>query len=106
MGEIAKETIKVLEQYSPNEKVDILHWATNLTFETIGRIGFGYNFHLLDDRNAEVHPFIDAMSYCLKTSIQRFSQASFMKRLPLERNRRFDRSVKLMHTMRISVIKL
>jgi cytochrome P450/NADPH-cytochrome P450 reductase len=39
---IGQQTIKVLEQYSPDEPVEILHWTTNLTFETIGRVGFGY----------------------------------------------------------------
>ncbi|KAI7871877.1 cytochrome P450 [Spinellus fusiger] len=105
MGKIAKETIKVLEQYSSDEKVEILHWTTNLTFETIGRIGFGYKFNLLNDRDVPAHPFIDAMGYCLKTAVQRFTQVSFVKRLPLEKNRRFDRSVKLMHTIVDEVIQ-
>jgi cytochrome P450/NADPH-cytochrome P450 reductase len=42
MSVIGQQTIKVLEQYSSDEEVEILHWTTNLTFETIGKVGFGY----------------------------------------------------------------
>ena len=34
-------------------------------FETIGQIGFGYDFHLLDAKEPPTHPFIDAMNFCL-----------------------------------------
>ncbi|KAL0087063.1 cytochrome P450 [Phycomyces blakesleeanus] len=105
MGIIAQETIRILEQYKPDEKVEILHWTTNLTFETIGKIGFGYEFGLLEKREAPPHPFIEAMGYCLKQSIVRFSQAQFMKSLPLEMNRRYDREVNLMHSIVDKVIK-
>ncbi|KAI9018068.1 cytochrome P450 [Phycomyces nitens] len=105
MGIIAQETIRILEQYKPDEKVEILHWTTNLTFETIGKIGFGYEFGLLDKREAPPHPFIEAMGYCLKQSIARFSQAQFIKTLPLEMNRRFDREVDLMHSTVDKVIQ-
>jgi cytochrome P450/NADPH-cytochrome P450 reductase len=42
MGVIGQQTIRLLEQFSSDEPVDILHWTTNLTFETIGKVGFGY----------------------------------------------------------------
>jgi cytochrome P450/NADPH-cytochrome P450 reductase len=96
MGHIAQETIAVLEQYRPDEEVEILKWCTNLTFETIGRIGFGYSFDLMD-RDKPNHPFINAMGYALGNSIVRFSQPQFMKRLPTEANRTWARSIKLMH---------
>jgi cytochrome P450/NADPH-cytochrome P450 reductase len=96
MGALTKDLISVLEQYKPDEKVEILDWATNITFETIGRIGFGYQFNLLTDRNQDSNPFIEAMGYCLRTAIARVTQLQVMKKLPLERNRRFDSSIKLM----------
>ncbi|KAI8368250.1 cytochrome P450 [Radiomyces spectabilis] len=105
MGKITEQTIGILEQYSPEEKVEILDWATNLTFETIGRIGFGYSFNLLENRDAPAHPFIQAMSYCLKHSITRFQQAQFMKLLPIEANRRYDQSVQLMRDVVAEVIQ-
>ncbi|KAI8377698.1 cytochrome P450, partial [Radiomyces spectabilis] len=97
MGLIAQQTIKLLETFDPSEPVEIIEWTTNLTFETIGRVGFGYDFHLLDKRDAPVHPFIEAMGYCLQRVVTRVQQAQFMKHLPTEANRRFDRSVELMH---------
>ncbi|OZJ04584.1 hypothetical protein BZG36_02771 [Bifiguratus adelaidae] len=98
MGEITAQAIKVFDEYAPDEKFEILNWTTNITFETIGRVGFGYDFHLLDQgKNVKPHPFIEAMSYTLKQVITRNLQAQFMKRLPLEQNRRFDQSLALMH---------
>lgn len=97
MGIITQQAIKVLEQYKPDEPVEILDWATNITFETIGRIGFGYDFNLLNDRDQPPNDFIDAMGYCLNGALKRMLQAQFMKKLPLESNRKFDRCVKLMH---------
>ncbi|KAI9287391.1 cytochrome P450, partial [Umbelopsis sp. AD052] len=105
MSLIGQTTIKLLEQFSPDESVEILHWTTNLTFETIGKVGFGYDFHLLDDRNAKNHPFIEAMGYCMKQSFTRMMQAKVMKYLPVESNRRFEESLKLMHTIVDDVIR-
>lgn len=104
MGLIAQETIRVLEQFSPEESVDIVDWTTRLTFETIGRIGFGYEFGMLQGRDAPLHPFIQAMAYCLNHAIARIQEPAFMKRLPLERNRRFDRDRQLMNDIVDQVI--
>ncbi|RCH90936.1 hypothetical protein CU098_002539, partial [Rhizopus stolonifer] len=105
MGLITQQTMRIFEQYRSDEPVEILDWTTNLTFETIGRIGFGYEFNLLTDRNQEQNPFIEAMGYCLKQAIQRVQQAEFVKQLPIEANRRFDRSVRLMHEVVENVIR-
>ncbi|RCH99088.1 hypothetical protein CU098_003718 [Rhizopus stolonifer] len=104
MGLITQQTIKILEQFQPNEPVEIIEWTTNLTFETIGRIGFGYDFNLLTSRDQPPNAFIEAMGYCLKQSIQRIQQAQFIKSLPIEANRKFDRSIKLMHDIVDGVI--
>jgi cytochrome P450/NADPH-cytochrome P450 reductase len=95
MGVITQQTIKVLEQFKPDEPVEILDWMTNVTFETIGRVGFGYNFNLLETRDQPTNEFIQAMGYCLKESLQRNQQAKFIKHLPLEANYKFDKSIKL-----------
>ncbi|KAI8149551.1 cytochrome P450 [Fennellomyces sp. T-0311] len=105
MGVIAMETIKTLEQYSSDEPVEILDWTTRLTFETIGRTGFGYDFGLLGSKDAPPHPFIEAMAYCLVHAIARTKQMQFVKRLPLEQNKKFDRSIKLMNDIVDQVIK-
>ncbi|KAI9255696.1 cytochrome P450 [Phascolomyces articulosus] len=105
MGEIAMETTRTLEEYNPDEPVEILDWTTRLTFETIGRIGFGYNFGLLGSRDTPPHPFIEAMGYCLVHSIARTKQMQFVKRLPIEQNKKYDRSVKLMNDIVDQVVK-
>ncbi|KAG2211207.1 hypothetical protein INT47_006326 [Mucor saturninus] len=97
MGLITQEAVALLEQFLPDEQVELLEWTTNITFETIGKIGFGFDFNLLKDKNAAPHPFISAMVYCFKAIFIRFKQPGFMKHLPLEQNRKFDREVKLMH---------
>lgn len=97
MGKIAQQTIEVLSGYQPTETVEILDWTTKLTFETIGRIGFGYDFGLLDSRDAPPHPFIEAMAYCLKEAVTRIQQPQVVKHLPLDKNRRFETSIKLMN---------
>ncbi|KAI9355273.1 cytochrome P450 [Pilaira anomala] len=104
MGEITQQSIKIFEQFSPTEPVEILDWTTNITFETIGRVGFGYDFNLLSSPDQPTNPFIDAMGYCLKLSIQRMQQAQFVKLLPIEANRKFDASIKLMHDVVDGVI--
>lgn len=104
MGIITQQAIKVLGQYKPDEPVEILEWATNITFETIGRCGFGYNFNLLCGRDQPPNDFIDAMGFCLNSALKRMLQARFMRKLPLESNRKFDRCMKLMHDVVDSVI--
>ena len=103
MGLIAQETMKVLAEYSPEDKVEILEWTTNLTFETIGRIGFGYSFDLMD-RNKPPHPFINAMGYALQNSTVRFTRPNFVNKLPLESNRTWQREIRLMHSIVEEVI--
>ncbi|KAG1122934.1 hypothetical protein G6F42_011015 [Rhizopus arrhizus] len=104
MGIIAQETMKVLAEYKPDEKVEMLHWCTNSTFETIGRIGFGYSFDLMD-RSKPPHVFIDAMGYALSNSLNRFARPTFMKQLPLESNRTWERGNNLMKSIVDDVIR-
>jgi cytochrome P450/NADPH-cytochrome P450 reductase len=104
MGRIAQDTIKVLSTYKPDEKVEILIWCTNLTFETIGTIGFGYSFGMLD-RNHPSHPFLEAMDYALRESLKRFARPDFVKWLPLEINRRWENGNNLMRFIVDEVIQ-
>ncbi|KAI8078481.1 cytochrome P450 [Thamnidium elegans] len=99
MGKVAQQTIKLLETFAPEEPVELITWTTNLTFETIGKIGFGYSFDILKDKSAPPHDFIEAMGYCLRMVFVRFKQPGFMKQLPIEQNRKFEEAKKLMHTI-------
>jgi cytochrome P450/NADPH-cytochrome P450 reductase len=104
MGIITQRTIKILDQMKPSEQVDILDWTTKVTFETIGRIGFGYEFGLLDDKDAPPHPLIQSMAYLLKMVVTRRMQAQFMKHIPTAANRHFDEAIQIMHETVADVI--
>ncbi|RUP07980.1 hypothetical protein BC936DRAFT_140146 [Jimgerdemannia flammicorona] len=97
------QTITVLEQYAENEPV--ISSLEQTTFETICRIGFEYDFHLLDSCDAPRHPFIQAMAFCLAVSTQRNLQAQFIKHLPIKANRRFERERKRMQDIVDEVIR-
>lgn len=97
MGHITQRTIKILDEMKPTDQVDILDWTTKVTFETIGRIGFGYEFGLLDDKDAPPHPLIQSMAYLLKMVVTRRTQAQFMKHIPTAANRHFDEAIQIMH---------
>ncbi|KAL0096479.1 cytochrome P450 [Phycomyces blakesleeanus] len=105
MGRLVQQTIRIIEQIPQDGPVDIIDLSTKLTFETIGRIGFGYKFGLIDSLNSPSHPFIGAMSYCLQQAVVRTQQARFVRSLPTEANRTFDRSLKLMHDIVDKVIQ-
>ncbi|KAI9033750.1 cytochrome P450 [Phycomyces nitens] len=97
MGKLVQQTIRNIEQIPQGGQIDVIDLSTRLTFETIGRIGFGYKFGLIDSLESPSHPFIGAMSYCLQQAVVRTQQAGFIRALPIEANRAFDRSLGLMH---------
>lgn len=99
------QTIKVMEQYQPTDRVEVLDWTTRVTFETIGRCGFGYEFGLLDSRDAPPHPFIEAMGYCLKQAVNRSQQLTLMRNLPLQQHKRYWSDIQLMNDTVDEVIR-
>lgn len=105
MGVITQQTIEVMQQYKPTDRVPVLDWTTRVTFETIGRCGFGYEFGLLDSRDAPTHPFIEAMGYCLKQALVRSQQMSFMRNLPLAQHKRYWEDIQLMNKTVDDVIR-
>ncbi|KAI8355689.1 cytochrome P450 [Blakeslea trispora] len=104
MGQVVLETIKVLEQYDPAEKVEILPWCTNLSFEIIGRVGFGYSFDLMH-LHKPAHPFIEAMAHNLEHSFYRFMTPKFIRKLPLKSNYDWENGNNLMHSIVDDIIK-
>jgi hypothetical protein len=59
MSLIGQQTIRLLEQFTPDEPVEILHWTTNLTFETIGKVGFGYGKPMRNNAIINLHKMTD-----------------------------------------------
>ncbi|KAI9350749.1 cytochrome P450 [Obelidium mucronatum] len=107
MSTLADKLNVIFQEYAETgEKTLINRWMTNFTFETIGKTGFGYDFGLLEKKDAPVHPFIVSMGFCLSEGINRAKSFKIYKTLPLEVNRRYDRELKSMHKIVEDVIKV
>ncbi|KAJ1984651.1 hypothetical protein H4R33_004305 [Dimargaris cristalligena] len=97
MAEIACDAVRIFETFADqNAEVDISHWTTNIALETIARVGFGYNFNLLDSPELASHPFVDAINFTLSECLSRMVLTPYWKHLPLRRNYEFQAKVKLM----------
>ncbi|KAK9729207.1 hypothetical protein K7432_000488 [Basidiobolus ranarum] len=96
MGHLALKLSNVLGSFKPDEPFLVTDWMTRITFETIGMLGFGYDFKLLDSKDSPLHPFIDAMSFCLTELKTRTSRSQYWKKLPIWSNYKFDRMMDLM----------
>ncbi|ORX91007.1 cytochrome P450 [Basidiobolus meristosporus CBS 931.73] len=97
MALLAKKLVNVVDEISTeSEPILISPWMTKITFETIGKVGFGFDFGLLESKNAPIHPFIDAMSFCLREVKTRATRSQYWKKLPIWSNYQFDRMMQLM----------
>ncbi|KAJ3121240.1 hypothetical protein HK098_003832 [Nowakowskiella sp. JEL0407] len=110
MTHIGQKMVKVFNEITSQPSADlhiinITEWMTNVTFETIGQIGFGYSFGMLESMNTKPHAFLQAMGYCLLESANRTFRPPFANRLYFSSNKRFDREMKLMKDTVDDVIK-
>ncbi|KAI8608638.1 cytochrome P450, partial [Chytriomyces sp. MP71] len=107
MGLLAHKLTDIFAVYArTGENVLITHWMTNFTFETIGKTGFGYDFHLLDDRDAPVHAFIKSMQFCMSECVNRVQQVPVYKKLPLPAKKKFERELRSMTDIVDGVIQV
>ncbi|KAJ3371482.1 lanosterol 14-alpha-demethylase [Kappamyces sp. JEL0680] len=106
MIRLAQKLKTVLDDFVDKKmEVDLMTWMTNVTFEAIGMIGFGYSFKVLDSFAAKTsHPFLDAMGYCLGQMMARVITPDFVKRLPTPANVKFEASIGLMQKVVSEVI--
>ncbi|ORX66079.1 cytochrome P450 [Linderina pennispora] len=74
----------------PTSLLTFMTLATNITFQTIGKVGFGYDFKLLESKDAPMSPFLIGMNYCLGQVKTRITRTAYWKHLPLASNYRFD----------------
>ncbi|KAI8916279.1 cytochrome P450 [Gorgonomyces haynaldii] len=95
-----------LEMAEKEKDVDVLNWMTNVTFESIGKVGFGFSFGVLDSAEPKPHPFLEAMGYCLSELQNRALTPDIIKALPLPSNLRFNYKIKLMQETVEDVIAL
>ncbi|KAJ1561512.1 hypothetical protein HK096_004438 [Nowakowskiella sp. JEL0078] len=101
MGIIGSKISKIFnllasEPKIENQIVEITDWMTNVTFETIGKIGFGFDFGLVDHKDAPAHPFIEAMGFCLNEILLRAFRPNIITVLSFSSNKRFKKSLDLM----------
>ncbi|KAL1916029.1 uncharacterized protein VTP21DRAFT_6033 [Calcarisporiella thermophila] len=96
MCDVVFAAVKRFEAMREGESVDILRWNSNITLESIGKIGFDYDFHLLDPDH-EDDPFIDAIVYAGNSARKRTFRTEFYQSMLVASNMRLQRSVKYMH---------
>ncbi|KAI8609474.1 cytochrome P450, partial [Chytriomyces sp. MP71] len=106
MGHLANKLALIFDQFADSGEAALMtRWMTNFTFETIGLTGFGYSFGMLETKDAEIHPFLKSMAFCLQESVARISQLPVYKTLPLPVNYRYDKELGMMQATVSDVIK-
>ncbi|KAJ3120991.1 hypothetical protein HK098_004080 [Nowakowskiella sp. JEL0407] len=100
MALVGQKAVDIFNAISmpPSYDVDIPECMTNIVFEMIGSVAFGYSFGLLDSVKTNSHPCIQALAFCLQESGYRTFRPSFANKLNISNNRRFDRELKVIHS--------
>lgn len=94
MGESIKDLLNIIETFQKSgEDFDVSRWMIALALESIGNIGFDYDFNLLKDPNAERHPFTIALQYVQSMIMKRSSTVTWMKWMQTSANVRFLRDL-------------
>ncbi|KAK9696451.1 hypothetical protein K7432_012448 [Basidiobolus ranarum] len=94
MGKCILDLIKIMDSFEKSgEAVDMSRWMISLALESIGVIGFGYNFNLLDDKDSERHPFSVALNYVQSMIMKRSNSVTWTKWLQTTANVRFRRDL-------------
>ncbi|KAI8578279.1 hypothetical protein K450DRAFT_301281 [Umbelopsis ramanniana AG] len=106
MGETIKELLNIMETFQKSgEELDVSRWMIALALESIGKIGFDYDFDLLKDPNAERHPFTVALAYVQSMIMKRGSTPTWMKWMQTSANVRFQRDLSTLRTTIDSVLE-
>ncbi|ORX59568.1 cytochrome P450 [Hesseltinella vesiculosa] len=80
MGHCIGDLIKVMESFEKSgELFDVGRWMISLALESIGRVGFDFDFGTLRDPKAPRHPFTVALNYVQTAIMKRASSPYWFK---------------------------
>ncbi|KAL7323401.1 hypothetical protein PS15p_211313 [Mucor circinelloides] len=106
MGESISELCEIMESFAKSgEDFDVSRWFIALALESIGKIGFDYDFDLLKDPNAPRHPFTVALAYVQSMIMKRASTLSWLKWYQTTTNMRFHRDLQTLRGTVEDVLK-
>lgn len=101
MGGSISELCDIIDSFAKSgEDFDVSRWFIALALESIGKIGFDYDFNLLKDPDAPRHPFTVALQYVQSMIMKRASTITWLKWMQTSANVRFQRD---MQTLRGTV---
>ncbi|KAI8324918.1 cytochrome P450, partial [Martensiomyces pterosporus] len=104
MVRIAEKASALVATYSSDQPIDVVNFTTNVTFQTVGQVGLGHDFRLLDSSDSPQHPFIFGMNYCLGEIVKRASRTRYWKHLPIDSNYQFAEHLAAMKSIMQEVI--
>ncbi|KAJ1964080.1 hypothetical protein GGI12_001647, partial [Dipsacomyces acuminosporus] len=104
MVHVAEKASELMGMHGPKDSFDALDFTLKITFQAIGQVALGYNFHLMDAVDSPPHPFLIGMNYCLSEIANRIPRTMYWKYLPLSSNYEFDRQLGTMKGIMKEVI--
>ncbi|KAJ1959428.1 hypothetical protein GGI12_004342, partial [Dipsacomyces acuminosporus] len=105
MVNVAEKASRLAGMYGPNDPFDAVGFALKVTFQTIGQVALGYDFHLMDAIDSPTHPFLVAMNYCLLEIGDRIPRSKYWKYLPISSNHRFAKEMRTIKGIMKEVIE-
>ncbi|KAJ1962750.1 hypothetical protein GGI12_002463, partial [Dipsacomyces acuminosporus] len=105
MVRVAEKASELIGMYGREESFDAVDFTLKITFQTIGQVALGYDFHLLDAIDSPTHPFLVGMNYCLNEIGRRIPRTKYWKHLPISANFNFDRQLSTMKAIMKEVIE-
>ncbi|OZJ02026.1 hypothetical protein BZG36_05388, partial [Bifiguratus adelaidae] len=106
MGKSILDLLKIVQNIQERGEVfDVSRWMVALALESIGSIGFGYEFGLLEDPDKERHPFTVALQYVQAMIMKRGMSPNGLKWLQTSANLRFNRDLQTLRSTVENVLR-
>ena len=101
--DIGQQLVKKWQRLNRDDEIEVTVDTTRLTLDTIGLCGFGYRFNSFYRETP--HPFVEAMTRCLTTGLERSSRPPIAGKINVPQQRQFDADVAFMNEMVDTLIK-